>query len=356
MVLPRGAGDFYHKYRPQTFDEVVGHSTTINSLRSVSTMDAPAQAFLFSGDSGCGKTTTARIMAMALNCESKDAKGNPCTVCASCKAIMTGRMPDVVEINAADTRGIDDIRLLKEQAALSPVFSDNKVFILDEAHSLTKDAQQMLLKLLEEAPSGVYTILCSTDPQKIIPTVRNRCQSYKFPKLPVSDIRRLVSEVWGLEGLPTGGVVDSALELVVDTAAGSARAALVGLQQVYQAFASGDGSNLDNISKMLEEVSEEAVAGIEIARAIMNRASWKDVVALVKGSSYHPEAVRLSVLGYFRACLMSSDKRESADRFADVMRFFMEPFIGPKPENNLVLALYDAFNRLNSAGRSNANR
>lgn len=347
MVLPRGTGDFYHKYRPQTFSEIVGHSAVVGSLRKVATMASPAQSYLFSGDSGCGKTTAARILAMALNCSSKAADGSPCTKCDSCRSIMEGRLPDVVEINAADTRGIDDIRALKEQASLSPVFCDNKVFILDEAHSLTKDAQQMLLKLLEEAPKGVFTILCSTDPQKIIPTVRNRCQTYKFPKLSSSEVSQLVKEVWALEGNPAGKLIDDALKLVVEAADGSARAALVSLQQVYQAL-SGDSSGtitLQDIQEMLSVASEETVAGLELARALSSGAKWSELMQIVKSTTFHPEAIRMSVLGYFRSCLMS----RPSPRNYNVMKAFSQPFVGPKPENSLVMAIYEA---LDSSQRS----
>jgi len=339
MVLPRGAGDFYHKYRPQTFDEVVGQKAAVSSLRKIATMASPAQAFLFSGDSGCGKTTAARIVAMALNCTEKGKSGNPCARCDTCRRIMDGKEPGVVELNAADTRGIDDIRALKESAALGSWSCDNKVYILDEAHSLTRDAQQMLLKLLEESPKGVYTILCSTDPQKIIPTVRNRCQTYKFPKLSDSEISELVHEVWGLEGNPTGGMVDKALELVVKAAGGSARAALVSLQQVFQTLSGDSAGNISSadIEEMLSVASEETAAGLEMARALSKGAGWPELMGIVKSTTFHPEAIRMSVLGYFRSCLMS---RPSPMHYR-IMKAFSQPFAGPKPENLLVIALYE---------------
>lgn len=343
MVLSRGHGDFYHRYRPRTFDEIVGHKSVVKSLRKVATSKDVAQAYLFSGNSGCGKTTAARVLSSAINCEHLDGD-NPCTVCPTCQSIIESRNSDIYEINAAEARGIDVIRELGRQASRYPVFSKNKVFILDEAHSLTKDAQQSLLKIMEEVPKNVFIILCSTEPSKIIATVRNRCQHFKFPSLSDSDILSLISGVWDLEGLPLLPNLQSILGKVVEYAEGSPRASLVGLQQIAQAAASmeGEALSIGDVAGLLEIVGEVEASVIDICRLLIRGGSWSDLMELLKSTSASPETIRMSVLGYFRSSLMKPHSFNEAEKFAEVMSTFIEPFYQVKPENNLVLALFKA--------------
>ena len=192
MVLPHGTGDLYHKYRPRKFGEIAGHKEVVYSVRQAVLNKEPSQAYLLIGESGTGKTTTARIMALSLNCENRSEEGDPCLECRSCKNILSGSCPDMIEVNAADTRGIGDIRNLCQSMINMPMFLKNKVYILDEAHQLTKEAQSSLLKELEEAPKHVFIILCSTEPKKILNTVKNRCQRFVFNSLRRSELLNLV--------------------------------------------------------------------------------------------------------------------------------------------------------------------
>jgi len=341
-------GDFYHKYRPRAFDEVCGHDDVIRSIRKVPCLASPSQAYLFTGESGCGKTTTARILSMALNCTERSSdEHNPCRECKSCKAISEGRSPDVQEINAADTRGIDEIRRIKESMSLAPMGSKNKIFVLDECHSLTKDAQNSLLKVLEEAPKNVFIILCSTVPQKILATVKNRCQKFDFPRLSgpsLVSLLQFVSDHAGLDFEDTIG----ALHLVAESSENSPRAALVCMQQLHQAFHSSfQVTNRQVVDTISGYVGVEDSA-INICRALVKRARWTELVNLYKDapSGISPEAVRMSVLGFFRTCLLNAKNMGDADRYAAVMALFDVPFSYVKPENSLVLNLYRAWKAL----------
>lgn len=332
-ILPHGVGDLYHRFRPRVFDEVVGQDAIIKSIRAIPNLKDSSRTLLFYGDSGTGKTTTARILAAALNCEHLDGD-NPCRSCISCVSIQEGTSPDFLEINASDTRGIDDIRAIKDSMTLMPMFLRNKIIILDECHSLTTPAQQSLLKVLEEAPKNVYLILASTDPKKLLPTVLNRCQKFQFKRVSEKDIKKLIDNVCGMCGVECNAVVASR---IVDKAGGSPRNALVLLQQLEQAGLLGkEGQEVDDI---LVSVSDEDAGVIELCRALSKKGTWQDIVTLYNGLSIAPEGVRLTVLGYFRSVLL----RSGAHNASKIMDIFTTPFYDTKPENNLVLCLYKAW-------------
>ncbi|MBA3375001.1 MAG: DNA polymerase III subunit gamma/tau [Actinobacteria bacterium] len=177
----------YRKYRPQGFDDVVGQEAVVRTLTNAIEHDQVRQAYLFAGPRGTGKTSMARILPKALNCAGTPGPSpSPDKICHVCTAIANGTSLDVVEMDAASQRGIDDIREIRERVVLQPVEGRFKVYILDEAHQLTDAAWNALLKLIEEPPPHLLFVFCTTDLGKVIPTVRSRCQTFVFqrPRLP----------------------------------------------------------------------------------------------------------------------------------------------------------------------------
>lgn len=177
----------YQKYRSTTFEEVVGQEVTVRTIKNAIRQNKVGHAYLFCGPRGTGKTTMARLLAKAVNCENPDEA--PCGHCANCIAASEGTHPDIIEINAANETHVEDIRDLIERARLAPMVGKHKVYIIDEVHQLSSAASSALLKTLEEPPENVIFILATTDPQKLLPTIISRCQQYSFYRIRTEEIR-----------------------------------------------------------------------------------------------------------------------------------------------------------------------
>jgi DNA polymerase-3 subunit gamma/tau len=221
------------KWRPRTFAEVVGQPVVVQTLQNAIRLQRVAQAYLFCGTRGVGKTTVARILAKALNCE-KGPSPEPCGECRSCTEIAAGRALDIIEMDAASNRGIDDIRRLQEHI-LYKSFMRHKVVILDEAHMLTKEANNAFLKTLEEPPPHVVFVLATTEPHKLEETVVSRCQVFTFRRIDEEEIHRHLRKIAQAENIE---VSDSTLDLLVRESEGSLRDAVVAFDQLV-AFVGG---------------------------------------------------------------------------------------------------------------------
>ena len=219
---------YYLKYRSKTINELDLKDVRESLLNIVKSEKIP-HAFLFSGPKGSGKTSAARILARIVNCERPDKSGEPCNKCDSCKSIIKGESLDVIEIDAASHRGIDDIRAIREAVKLSPIRAKKKVYIIDEAHMLTTEASNALLKILEEPPSHVIFILATTNPEKLIETIRSRTVNVSFSKAKIDEIVRSLSRVVSGEKLKTGNHV---LDVVASASDGSFRDAMKLLEEL----------------------------------------------------------------------------------------------------------------------------
>jgi len=211
----------YRKYRPQNFKEVIGQEHVVQTLTNSIKGNSISHAYLFSGPRGSGKTTIARIFAKAINCENrKEGQFEPCNECSSCLEIMASRSIDLVEIDAASHRGIDDVRELREGIKFAPVKSKYKIFIIDECHQLSKDAANALLKTLEEPPAHAIFILATTESHKMIPTILSRCQKFDFKRLQVLEIIKKLEFISKKENVKFD---DTALSLIALNSRGSFR-------------------------------------------------------------------------------------------------------------------------------------
>ncbi|MGB4783007.1 DNA polymerase III subunit gamma/tau [Candidatus Methylomirabilis sp.] len=253
------------RWRPQNFDEVVGQRPVTQTLKNAITKDRVAHALLFTGPRGVGKTTTARILAKALNCE-RGRTPDPCSECASCNAIATGRSVDCLEIDGASNRGIDEVRELREIVRYAPSRDKYKVIIIDEVHMLTEPAFNALLKTLEEPPPGVVFILATTHAHKIPPTILSRCQRHDFRRLGPGEILPRLQQIAREEGAT---VSDGAMMAIARAAEGSLRDAQSLLDQAI-AYSGNEVSEVD-VAVVLGLVEGELLA--QTTQAIIERDS-----------------------------------------------------------------------------------
>jgi len=225
---------FYRKWRPQTLAEVVGQEQVTQTLANALSSSRVSHAYLFCGPHGTGKTTTGRILAKAVNCLT-NGKGEPCNACRICQAITEGRALDVIEIDAASNRGIDDIRDLREKVNYAPNEARYKVYIIDEAHMLTKEASNALLKTLEEPPPHVIFILATTEAHKVLPTILSRCQRFDFRRISQADVVSRLAHICSAEGIH---IEPEGLRLIAKSTTGSLRDAENLLEQLTTYYGS----------------------------------------------------------------------------------------------------------------------
>lgn len=246
----------YRKYRPQKFSEISGQEHVVRTLINAITSDSVAHAYLFCGPKGSGKTTMARLLAKAVNCEEKKS-AEPCNKCSSCKEIIDGRAVDLMEIDAASHRGIENIRELRDGIRFSPARMKYRIFILDEAHQLTSGAANALLKILEEAPSHAIFILATTETHKMIPTIISRCQRFDFRKLTVPQMVERMKGIAKKEGVKAD---EEALKIIATASGGSMRDGESLLSQVLSFVTEGEKIGKEDVKSVLGLVEKQVIA------------------------------------------------------------------------------------------------
>lgn len=301
--------NFHTKYRPATLDEVIGNREVVASLRAIldGKKDVP-RAILFHGPTGCGKTTLARIFARGIGVAEED----------------------LVEVDSADFRGVDTIREIRRQSSYMPLYGQRRAWILDECHRMTPDAQSALLKALEDSPEHVCYILCTTDPQKLLPTILGRCVQYQVQPLTDLEMKQLIRRVVKAEGESLDKEV---YEHIVTESEGHPREALQLLAQIL----SVEPEERSGVIFRTKEVSTQA---IELCRLLLKPGTpWKQVAEVLKAlENEDSERIRRAVLGYCKSILLSDNHNVRA---AEVMECFFEPTFNTGFPG-IVLAAYSA--------------
>ena len=244
---------FALKYRPKNFDEVVGQAHVVTSLRNAILKERVSHAYLFSGPRGVGKTSLARILAKSLNCE-KGPTVTPCEKCTSCVEISKGKSLDIIEIDGASNRGIDEIRTLRENVKLSPAHSRYKIYIIDEVHMLTQEAFNALLKTLEEPPAHVKFVFATTHPHKVLPTILSRCQKFGFSLIPLEEVVFKLKKITTAEDVK---IKENLLYTIARAAGGSIRDAESLLDQLVPVIL--EKGSLEDVFSFLGIIDEDSL-------------------------------------------------------------------------------------------------
>ena len=315
------------KYRPQKFSDVIGQEHVTRTLQNAIAQDRIAHGYIFSGHRGIGKTTVARILAMALNCRSSEKPvAEPCGVCDSCTEIRNGNSVDVIEIDAATNRGIDEIRELREAARYRPARDRFKIYILDEAHQITDAAFNALLKTLEEPPSHVIFMMATTQPEDIPQTIRSRCQHFSYRAMKFDDIMGQLRDIVTKENIPAD---EDALALLAEAGDGSMRDALSILDQAIAS--TSDRLTADAVRSL---IGSAPAAALETVMQAVAEGSSEKILVLVDeliGEGHSPTHFARQLVRFLRNVTVakiagkdspllqvSSDERARAGRIADL--------------------------------------
>ena len=307
-----GRYKMHTKYRPSTLEEIIGHKEIVESIMNLFKKGVP-HAFLFSGPSGTGKTTFARIIANMLSAD-KD---------------------DIIEINVANTNGVDYIRDMNNVARYSPLLGQNKVFIMDECQQLTKEAQNCLLKILEDSPKYSYFILCTTDSSKILPTIKNRCTSYSLNSLSNKEIEEVLNRVIKNEKLC---ISEDIFNLVVYKTEGCPRKALVLLNQVK------DIIDFNSACKLLADELDSEAEIIDIIKGILyKKKSWQELMGMFSTINIENETIRITFANYLSGCLKNAKNNKDMEKFSNLLSLFLSPLTYGSGKAEIVFLIYKAF-------------
>lgn len=272
----------YLKHRPNTWEGILGNEEMVEALSSmVLDLKTCPHSFLLVGPTGCGKTTIGRILAQRLGCVGNDFR----------------------EVDSADFRGIDTVREIRKQSQFKPLEGPCRVWLIDECHKMTNDAQSALLKILEDTPKHVYFILATTDPQKLLPTIKGRCNTFAVKPLPDGKMMRLLRTVVKAENESIEKLV---YDQIVQDSLGHPRNALQILTQVLS-------TSPDNRLQVAQRAAEEQSQSIELCRALLDGRSWGDISKILEGlKDQDPEGIRRHILGYSQSVLLKKANNKAA--------------------------------------------
>ncbi len=301
----------YRKYRPTTFgeDEFVGQNHVSRTLRNAVRFNRVAHAYLFCGPRGSGKTSSARLLAKAVNCEAAEPDQRPCNECASCRAINEGRATDIIEIDAASNRGIDDMRDLREKVKIAPAQLRKKFYIIDEVHQLTKEASNALLKTLEEPPAHAVFILATTDQEKVLDTISSRCQTFVFHRFPVDLIANHLRRICTNEQIAAD---DAALLAIAHASGGAMRDALGLLDQLSSYGDSAEGITVETVRQILGAGGGEQVRALVDAIMVGDAAAGLRAINLTIDDGADARQFSAQIVEYLRALLHSAANPQQA--------------------------------------------
>ena len=289
----------YRKWRSQTFDEIIGQQHVTQTLVNALQMDRVAHAYLFSGPRGTGKTSTARLLAKAVNCLAPNVADRPCNQCEICTAVAEGRLMDLIEIDAASNTGVDDIRDLRDKVGFRPAQVRIKFYIIDEVHMLSNSAFNALLKTLEEPPAHVIFVLATTEPERIPATITSRCQRFDFKRIKLEEIANWLAHILAEEGFEAD---PAALAYIARQGGGSMRDAISLLDQML-AYGE-DAISLELVQGVLGAVASQAVQ--ELVEALINQdaAAGLDIINQVVGDGVDPRQFAREIVEYLRHVML----------------------------------------------------
>lgn len=301
----------YRRHRPHSFDQVVGQQHVVRTLSNAITQDKVHHAYLFVGSRGTGKTSMAKILAASLNCENGGPTLTPCGTCESCRTIAAGNSVDVIEMDAASNRSVDDIRELRDRVAYAPTAGRWKVYILDEAHMLTKEAWNAFLKTLEEPPPNTVFILATTEAHKVMPTIADRCQRFDFQRPSIEQITEVLNRVAEAEAI---AIDPPAVSIISRSASGSFRDALGTLDQLVSF--SGSGISLQDVLELLGAADADLLFGVIDRVTEADPAGVLTAVEQVVRSGRDPARFARDLLGHLRVLLVTQTTGVIPEAFA----------------------------------------